>query len=100
MWAARAAHGSPNVSRVSGKSNIITSSLSASGDQPVRLLTVLVVDDRPETAESFAMLIAMDGHVALVAHHGRQALQLFAERKPDVVLLDLGLPEMDGYEVA
>lgn len=61
---------------------------------------VLVVDDNEDAAESLAALLRLFGHVVEVAFDGEQALVLAPEVKPDLVLLDLGMPRMDGHEVA
>ncbi len=61
---------------------------------------VLVVDDNVDGAESAAMLLKLDGHDVRVAHTGPDALAVAHEFVPDVVVLDIGLPGMDGYAVA
>ena len=61
---------------------------------------VLVVDDNEDAAESLAALLRLFGHEVDVAFDGEQALTLAPEVKPDLVLLDLGMPRMDGHEVA
>jgi CheY-like chemotaxis protein len=63
-------------------------------------LTVLVVDDSQDTANSMAELLGLYGHVVRVAFDGEEALRVAAETLPDVVLLDLLMPRMDGYGVA
>jgi two-component system CheB/CheR fusion protein len=63
-------------------------------------LRVLVVDDCPDTTASLAMLLHLWGYEAQVVHNGRAALEAAGACRPDVVLLDIGLPGMDGYEVA
>lgn len=63
-------------------------------------LRVLVVDDNQDAADSLAMLLEMDGHLSRVAHDGVQALVLAETFAPEVALLDIGLPGMDGYELA
>jgi signal transduction histidine kinase len=60
---------------------------------------VLVVDDNVDAAESLAMLLRLNGHEVTIAHDGIRALEAAHEEKPSVVLLDIGLPGMDGYEV-
>ncbi len=65
-----------------------------------RPLRLLVVEDNVDTAESLAMLLRLYGHDVKVSHTGPAALQAVPVHRPDVVLLDLGLPGMDGYEVA
>ena len=61
---------------------------------------VLVVDDHHDAAESLAMLLRMSGHDVQVAQDGPMALSMAAALRPDIVLLDIGLPGMDGYELA
>jgi CheY-like chemotaxis protein len=63
-------------------------------------LRVLVVDDWPDTAESMAVLLRLWGHDVRIAHDGPTALAVAALYRPNVVLLDVGLPGMDGYQVA
>ncbi|HZY83717.1 MAG TPA: response regulator [Gemmataceae bacterium] len=63
-------------------------------------LRVLVVDDDRDTANSFAILLKLWGHYPLVAYRSVDALQMSGDQRPDVVLLDIGLPGIDGYEVA
>jgi CheY-like chemotaxis protein len=67
---------------------------------PSRPLTVLVVDDNPDAAESLALVLRADGHETRVVWNGLDALDAARETRPDVVLLDLGMPFMNGYEVA
>ncbi len=61
---------------------------------------ILVVDDEEEMAGMFASLLEQDGHQAVAVTNGPAALAAIRTFDPEVVLLDLGLPEMDGYEVA
>jgi len=63
------------------------------------LRRILVVDDKRDAAESMAMLLRLRGHQVMVAHDAREALEIAAVTWPSVVLLDIGLPEIDGYEV-
>lgn len=67
---------------------------------PVGSRRVLVVDDNEDSAESLRMLLEMDGHQVRTAHDGRDALAAAQEFQPEVVLLDIGLPDMSGHEVA
>jgi CheY-like chemotaxis protein len=73
-----------------------------SSNEPTEVATkrVLVVDDNADAAGSLAMLLELDGHQTRVAHHGAGALAAVAEFEPDVVFLDIGLPDISGYEVA
>ena len=61
---------------------------------------ILVVDDNVDAAQSLAMLLELDGHETAMAHDGQRALELAQTFKPQVILLDIGLPLMNGYEVA
>ena len=61
---------------------------------------VLVVDDNVDTANSIAMLLKHAGHDVHVAHDGLKALELARSTRPEFVFLDLGLPRLDGFEVA
>ncbi len=62
--------------------------------------SVLVVDDNVDAAESLCDVVAFLGHSVEAVYDGRAALARVRERHPDVVLCDIGLPGMDGYEVA
>lgn len=61
---------------------------------------VLVVDDNPDAAEMLALLLTRHGHHAEVAEDGPSALEVFERFRPHVALVDIGLPMMDGYELA
>ena len=63
-------------------------------------LQVLVVDDNVDTAGSLAMLLEASGHEVRTAHDGPTALEAALNYRPNVVLLDLGLPGLNGFEVA
>jgi len=63
-------------------------------------LRMLIVDDNRDAADSLAMLLRISGHDIRTAYDGAEALQAAKEFRPDVVLLDIGLPKMDGHEVA
>ncbi|MGE5523067.1 MAG: ATP-binding protein, partial [Rhodospirillaceae bacterium] len=68
--------------------------------RPIAPLRILVVDDNRDAAESLAALLDIEGHQAYTAYSGEEALEIAAAAEPDVVLLDIGMPEMDGHEVA
>jgi len=65
-----------------------------------RSLRVLVVEDNLDAAESLATLLRLWSHDVQVVHDGLSALDAAREQKPEVVLLDIGLPGLDGFEVA
>jgi len=61
---------------------------------------VLIVDDNVDAADSLAMLLKSDGHEAETAYGADTALEAVERLRPEIVLLDVGLPQRDGYEVA
>jgi CheY-like chemotaxis protein len=61
---------------------------------------ILVVDDNVDAASSLALLLSEEGHHVLTAHEGGTAIELAFQFNPDVILLDLGMPGMDGFETA
>lgn len=66
-------------------------------DHPFR---ILVVDDNHDSAMSLAMMLSIMGHDTRTAHDGESAVETAAAFLPEVVLLDIGLPKLNGYEVA
>jgi PAS domain S-box-containing protein len=71
-----------------------------SSQGPPHPCRVLVVDDNKDAAESLAMLLRVAGHEVRTAHDGLTALKMTKTFRPEVILLDIGMPGMDGYEVA
>jgi len=61
---------------------------------------IMVIDDNKDAAESMSMLFELWGHEVKCAYDGRTALEAAAQYCPDAVFLDIGLPGMDGYEIA
>jgi CheY-like chemotaxis protein/two-component sensor histidine kinase len=72
----------------------------APASTPAPLRRVLVVDDNEDAANSLTMVLALDGHDVECAYDAEQALERAPAFKPDVALLDVGLPRMSGYELA
>ena len=66
---------------------------------PLPRRRILIVDDNQDAASSLAILLKMVGHETRVAHDGPSALGIVDEYKPEVILLDIGMPKMSGYEV-
>jgi PAS domain S-box-containing protein len=60
---------------------------------------ILIVDDNRDAAESLALLLGVGGNEIHVAHDGEEALEAAERLRPDVILLDIGLPKLNGYEV-
>jgi signal transduction histidine kinase/CheY-like chemotaxis protein len=80
---------------------------SAASSQPLnaqsaspKMRRVLVADDNVDAGESLAMLLRLDGHEVEVATNGPEALALFDRMKPEIAILDIGMPGLSGYEVA
>jgi len=65
-----------------------------------RARRVLVVDDNADAADSLAMLLTVRGDEVRVAYDGEEAIFAEQEFKPDVLLLDIGMPKLSGYDVA
>jgi CheY-like chemotaxis protein len=61
---------------------------------------ILLADDNRDAAESLAMMLRLEGHEVQLAHDGKAAMQAFEASRPDVALLDIGMPRANGYEVA
>lgn len=74
--------------------------IAIKADQASHALRVLVVDDNEDTVQGFAMLLKAYSHEVRTAQNGIAAVQLALEFKPQVAMLDIGLPELNGYEVA
>jgi len=68
--------------------------------EPIPARRILIVDDSRDGGESLAMLLRVLGAEVALAHSGRNALECVDTFRPDVVVLDIGMPGMDGYEVA
>ena len=60
---------------------------------------ILIVDDNRDSADSLAMLMQMTNNEAFLAHDGVEAVEAIEKHRPEVVLLDIGLPKLDGHEV-
>jgi CheY-like chemotaxis protein len=59
---------------------------------------VLVVDDNKDSADSLAILLKMTGHETQIARDGQEAIETSATFRPEVVVLDIGLPKVNGYD--
>ena len=76
------------------------SAATSAAEEPVSPRTILIVDDNEAAAESMRKLLMHDGHTVQNASTGSDALVRLRDGMPDVVILDIGLPDMSGYEVA
>jgi CheY-like chemotaxis protein len=70
-------------------------------EQPVTKVTrksVLIADDEPITRTLVKLLLERDGYTVMEAHNGREAVDLAVRQSPSLIVMDLNMPEMDGYE--
>jgi CheY-like chemotaxis protein len=82
---------------------LFSSTLPASAEPEAsgaNTLRILVVDDNRDVAESLALLLESEGHQVLIAYDGISALETARTERPDIILMDIGLPGLDGYAVA
>ena len=69
--------------------------------QPVQVKSaILIADDNRDAADTLALCLQFDGHVVMVAYDGLAAIEMATREQPSVILLDIGMPGLDGYEVA
>jgi len=73
---------------------------SSPSEPPTRKRRILLVDDNQDTVHSLARLLSLRGHEVATAFDGVAALKIAEEFQPDFLLLDIGLPGLDGYELA
>jgi PAS domain S-box-containing protein len=74
--------------------------VSQTGAPPGARRSVLVADDNRDAADTLGLLLDMDGYETTVAHGGLQALEEIRRLRPDAAILDIGMPDLNGYEVA
>jgi CheY-like chemotaxis protein len=97
--------GSTFTIRMPGDTIRRNSKVMMTADQPARAAEtlrgrILVVDDNRDAASSLAMVLRAAGHAVITGHSGEDALEIGAQEKPDAIVLDIGMPDMNGYEVA
>jgi len=94
-------HGSEFAVRLPLAVAVVESAGAAEADVPprVRSRRILVVDDNVDSATTLAALLRLDGHVIFTAHDGESAMDAAELHRPDVVLLDIGLPLLNGHDV-
>jgi CheY-like chemotaxis protein len=71
---------------------------AATSSPAVHPTRILMVDDNRDAAETLALLLRMDGHEVWTAHDGKKAVELALRERPAVVVMDIGLPGLDGYQ--
>jgi signal transduction histidine kinase/CheY-like chemotaxis protein len=80
---------------VTGASEVKSSPSTGNGE-----LKVVVADDNRDAADSMAMILKLSGYEVAVAHSGEEALEIARQTPPEVMILDIGMPGLSGYEVA
>ena len=65
----------------------------------IRMKKLLIVDDEVDIAASIQYLLTQEGFATILAHDGNKAMQMYENEKPDLIILDLMMPGIDGYEV-
>jgi signal transduction histidine kinase len=86
--------------RAHGEPAALSAAGPASADENVRPLRVLIADDNVDSAMSWSLLMEDSGHQVVTAHDGRAALEAAERFRPQVALLDVGMPHLDGYQLA
>lgn len=86
--------------RVQTESSAATAAEAPQLKPAMRPLRIVIADDNRDAAESLAMLLRMDGHEVSVAHDGAAALNIVDAVRPHVAVLDIGMPGLNGYQVA
>jgi PAS domain S-box-containing protein len=79
---------------------VATTNAAVLPTSPVQTRSVLLADDNLDSAQTLAELLRMDGHTVHIAHDGNRAAAMALELRPDVMVLDIGMPGLNGYEVA
>ena len=87
-------------SRATQGVGLLTPGTRASSVRSRPALRMLVADDNADAARSLAMLLSLEGHEVHVAGDGLQAVTVAAQIRPQVAVLDIGMPQLDGHEVA
>jgi PAS domain S-box-containing protein len=79
---------------------VVLPEMATAAATPARHKRILIADDNQDAADSLAVLLQMEGHDVTVVRDGREALTTINAVLPEIALLDIGMPELDGYEVA
>jgi len=66
----------------------------------MKSLTILLIDDQPDITESIAIFLRLEGHTVKIARNGQEGIAEAQRCKPHLIILDIGLPDLDGFQVA
>jgi PAS domain S-box-containing protein len=81
------------------KGTVVSEPVTAVASRAPTSRRILIVDDNRDSADSLAMLLEITGNTTYMAHDGMEAVEAIEKHRPDVVLLDIGLPKLNGHEV-
>jgi signal transduction histidine kinase/ActR/RegA family two-component response regulator len=85
------------IARTTADAGVSAPSATVPAPGPVNLL---LVDDNPDALRALSVLLELEGHEVTTSDNGRSAIRLMSEKHPQVAIIDVGMPEMDGFEVA
>jgi PAS domain S-box-containing protein len=106
VQAASSGHGNGSTFTIRLPGNVVSDHLPACSPAPATRVVagprgrILVVDDNRDAANSLAMVLGNCGHTTFTDYSGKQALQVGDEERPEIIVLDIGMPDMTGYETA
>lgn len=85
------------IARTTSDTGVVAHSAPPAAPEPARLL---LVDDNQDALKALSVLLELEGHEVTTSDNGRDAIRLMCEKRPEVAIIDVGMPEMDGFEVA
>jgi PAS domain S-box-containing protein len=101
LAAGKADAGAPAVPAAAAQPSAVAAPTAAPAEaRPVRKMRILLADDNRDACESLEILLGIEGHEVRVAYDGERALEEIESFRPDVALLDIGMPKINGYDVA
>jgi PAS domain S-box-containing protein len=80
--------------------HVDSNAASETGQRSQKPLSIVIVDDNRDAAESLSMVLTLDGHDVRTANDARKGIQLAEEHQPDVMFIDIGMPGMNGFDMA
>lgn len=66
----------------------------------MKSLTILLIDDQPDITESIGIFLRLEGHAVNIARNGQEGIAEAQRCSPNIIILDIGLPDLDGFQVA
>jgi CheY-like chemotaxis protein len=81
-----------------GLANRVASKGASTGRQAIHKRRILVVDDNIDAGDTLALLLKLKGHDVSIARDGLQAVEMASKTRPEVILMDIGMPHLNGYD--